>query len=144
MPPCDYGNYPATWPQIRKRILARAENCCEQCGVANYAEGHRRSNGAFVECRFFYSCRRHKEKVIRIVLTVVHLCHDTFCEDETHMRLLCQLHHNQLDAEMRRKHAMATRAGKKTLRDECAGQMVLLFCGGTGFADTKYYADDDE
>ena len=28
--PCNYGNYPEIWPQIRKRILLRAENRCEQ------------------------------------------------------------------------------------------------------------------
>ena len=124
--PCDYGNYPATWPQIRKRILARAGNRCEQCGVDNYAEGYRLRTGELVECKEQNCLRLHKEKMIKVVLTVAHLCHDSFCEDETHMRLLCQLHHNQLDAQMRRGHAAATRTRNKTLRDERAGQMVLL------------------
>ena len=127
--PCDYGNYPITWPHIRKRILARAENRCEQdgCGVLNYAVGHRLHHASFVECQGnkCFPCRA-KEKVTKIVLTVAHLCHDSFCEDETHMRLLCQLHHNRLDTEMRQGHAAETRARKKAQRDESAGQIRLL------------------
>lgn len=38
MMPIDYRKYPANWlSEIRPRILARANNCCEQCGIANYA-----------------------------------------------------------------------------------------------------------
>ncbi|MCW3657580.1 hypothetical protein K6L27_05280 [Burkholderia cenocepacia] len=33
--PENRGRYPANWPEIRARILARAGNCCEQCRVAN-------------------------------------------------------------------------------------------------------------
>ena len=35
--PCNYKNYPPNWfTEIRPRILERAKNCCEQCGVPNY------------------------------------------------------------------------------------------------------------
>jgi hypothetical protein len=46
--PCDMKLYPADWQQIRARILSRAGNRCEQCGVVNHAVGHRKDDGSFV------------------------------------------------------------------------------------------------
>jgi hypothetical protein len=35
--PCDYSRYPANWfTEIRPRILARAGDQCERCGVPNH------------------------------------------------------------------------------------------------------------
>jgi len=33
--------YPTDWPEIRARILRRARNRCEECGVPNHAVGYR-------------------------------------------------------------------------------------------------------
>ena len=38
---CNYKYYPANWhTEIRPRILKRADNKCEICGVENYAVGY--------------------------------------------------------------------------------------------------------
>lgn len=39
--------YPPTWPEIRARILARAGNRCEKCGLPQYAVGYRDEDGRF-------------------------------------------------------------------------------------------------
>jgi 5-methylcytosine-specific restriction endonuclease McrA len=39
--------YPPDWREIRERIIKRANNCCESCGVPNYALGYRDAAGAF-------------------------------------------------------------------------------------------------
>lgn len=39
--------YPKNWQEIRERILARAENKCEKCGLRNHSVGYRDENGHF-------------------------------------------------------------------------------------------------
>lgn len=39
--------YPKDWPAIRRRILDRAKNRCERCGVPNHAVGYREKDGSF-------------------------------------------------------------------------------------------------
>ena len=34
--PIDYKKYPKDWKQIRERILKRANNKCECCGIENH------------------------------------------------------------------------------------------------------------
>ncbi len=47
--PIDYRTYPANWKKkIRPAVLARADHCCERCGVRNYSVDHRNSRGEFV------------------------------------------------------------------------------------------------
>lgn len=52
--PENRSRYPKDWKQIRARILERAHNCCEFCGIPNYTV---RDNGS------------------RVVLTIAHLDH---------------------------------------------------------------------
>ena len=73
--PIDYSRYPPNWKtEIRPRILARANNCCEHCGVSNYTI---------------------KENGSRVVLTIAHLDHDPENWNVTDDRLaaLCQACH---------------------------------------------------
>lgn len=35
--PLNYSEYPADWEQIRERILLRAKNHCEKCGLKNHS-----------------------------------------------------------------------------------------------------------
>lgn len=49
--PCDMSRYPADWPQIRARILDRAQHCCEFCGLPNYAVGYRDDEVGFYRLR---------------------------------------------------------------------------------------------
>ena len=40
--------YPKNWKEIRQKILERANNKCEFCGVENHRWGYRNKNGDFV------------------------------------------------------------------------------------------------
>lgn len=46
--PCDMKRYPKDWKDRRARILARAKNRCEKCGLRNYSVGYRDEEGNFV------------------------------------------------------------------------------------------------
>jgi hypothetical protein len=111
--PCDMSRYPADWKQRRERILARAGNCCEECGVGNSAVGWRdEDTGEFRESSYpkgswsAYTPKELKEAgLFRIVLTIAHTIPDgpLDCPDE-HLKALCQKCHNALDAPMRARH----------------------------------------
>ena len=87
------------WLAIRERILERAENKCEQCGVENYEIVAR------------------SDKEVKIVLTIAHL--DGGLEDHTDENLaaLCQKCHNILDAPSRAVNAAKTRRSKLAVGD---------------------------
>ncbi len=79
--------YPADWQAIRQEVLARAQDRCEACGVANHAWIWRDETGQhhFVDksdCeydgRHWYIDLGHYEgcpKVIQVVLTIAHKDH---------------------------------------------------------------------
>jgi len=112
--------YPADWPEIRARILRRARNRCEECGVPNHAWGWRDGEGAFHQVRkrplieaCLGNCRPPFDvasdggtlHIIEIVLTISHTDHDPGnCADDN-LRALCQQCHNRHD----RKHRDHTR-----------------------------------
>jgi len=84
--------YPKDWKQIRQRILQRANNRCEFCGVENHSIVDR-GNG----------------RMVKIVLTIAHLNHTPEdCRDEN-LRALCQQCHLRYDA----KHHAETRKNNK-------------------------------
>jgi hypothetical protein len=91
--------------EIRPRILARARNKCERCGVANYEVGIRERNGMFRPV----PVRKRRGYEIRIVLTVAHLNHVPGDDRDENLQALCQYHHLRLDAE----HHRETRATRK-------------------------------
>lgn len=123
--PIDYSNYPKNWKtEIRPRILKRAKDCCEFCGVPNYAEGIRSETGLETLEQYIEDCiamtdqsviekygaDHLKLKVIKIVLTIAHLDHDAENHDVTDERLkaLCQRCHLRYDApEKARKRALS-------------------------------------
>jgi hypothetical protein len=138
--PCDMKRYPPTWPAIRERIRQRAGDRCEKCGVPNHAIGYREADGRFVKlANRREDCGMATDtamadgfKVIEIVLTVAHIDPDPMnCADEN-LLLLCQMHHNQLDAPMRAKNAKATRLRKKREAEEAAGVLCLPGVEGAG------------
>jgi 5-methylcytosine-specific restriction endonuclease McrA len=105
--------YPKNWKQIRKSILERANNHCEFCGVENYAEGYRDSEGKFVES---YGMQQEAdaldgEKIIKIVLTIAHLDHNPQNCYPENLRALCQKCHLNYDIE----HHKETRRNSKKL-----------------------------
>lgn len=121
--PCDYKKYPPNWKtEIRPRILERAQNRCEWCGVENEAFGVRLESGDFLPLTPMETEAADLDgmKVIKIVLTIAHV-HDPNpmnCDDDN-LAALCQRCHNRHDAPMRRANAKATRKAK-------TGQMELF------------------
>lgn len=127
--PCDYSKYPPNFrTEIRPRILARAGNKCERCGVPNYAEGYREKDGTFVESTGMQADTDALDgkKIIKIVLTIAHLENPDpmDCRDEN-LAALCQMHHLQLDAKQHGRNAAATRARNKRRAIEAAGQLAI-------------------
>lgn len=110
--PIDYKKYPPNWKtEVRPAILARAKNCCELCGVENYAIGVRNPDGAFVELgddetQHIWAMATGF-RVFKIVLTIAHKCDDTMCSDHDHLLALCQRCHLGLDRPLRKKHRIA-------------------------------------
>lgn len=88
--------YPKNWKQIRARILERAHNRCEFCGVENHTMRLNEKTG----------------KEARIVLTIAHLDHTPENSDPENLRALCQRCHNLYDA----KHRAETRKANKQLK----------------------------
>ena len=106
--------YPQNWKRIREKILQRAKNKCEFCGVENYAIGYRDENGKFIETVGIGeqdAAFLDKEKLIKIVLTIAHLHHNPLNNDENNLRALCQRCHLRYDLE----HHKETRKKNKKL-----------------------------
>ena len=103
--PIDYRQYPAHWKAIRARILARAGNHCEGCGVENhvygYYDGERFCRLGFEPTQEWDALALDGYKTFRIVLTIAHLDHDKENQDVTDDRLaaLCQACHLGHDRE---------------------------------------------
>ncbi len=120
--------YPANWPEIRARILARANHRCERCGVGNYwwcyGKGEDRIVVGYDERARHWplidkNVTAHEIKhSVRIVLTIAHI-HDpdpSNCSDDN-LQALCQACHNALDAPMRASNAARTRHARKAIGD---------------------------
>lgn len=111
--PFDKSKYPPNWSDvIRPRILQRDNYKCVHCGLAHRARGYRDTRGRFVECDEFMEDWAIKagKRVHTIFLSVAHLCHDTMCEDDAHMRSLCQkchLHYDRPTNVMKRRRRRA-------------------------------------
>lgn len=115
--PCDYSKYPPDWKtKIVPRILERADNKCEICGIRNYSTVFagkiytRQKNGRYSWRTIWVSDNgdwiRNKHllsmhKFITVVLTVAHLDHDETNHDVEDDRLMamCQLCHLNYDAK---------------------------------------------
>lgn len=120
--------YPPEWPQIRRRILARAGYCCEVCGLFDRAWGWRDGAGEFhqvgkstliaakqrrggprVKPPFELRVGRMTVRVIEIVLTIAHLDHrPENCADEN-LRAMCQRCHLHYDLPHHKTTAYMTR-----------------------------------
>ena len=125
MPPIDYKKYAPNWKyEIRPAILLRANNCCEVCGVANYAYGYRDDDGKFYDYKFIEdelelrgndmfdnvlsSCfdkKGNPTKGIKIVLTIAHLDHDEHNHNVSLDRLkaMCQRCHLRYDVDEKKR-----------------------------------------
>lgn len=103
--PIDYKEYPANWKtKIRPAVIARANNCCEECGVKNHSLIWRSGKG-INDWQYWPEGMESEvwtldgRKSTMIVLTVAHLDHDKLNHDVKLERLkaLCQRCHLRLD-----------------------------------------------
>lgn len=91
----NYTEYPKDWEEIRKRILIRANNCCE-------------GSPAYPNCRAANHAPHPITKSI-VFLTIAHLDHDHTNENITDERLkaLCQrchLHYDRMRHNYKKKY----------------------------------------
>jgi len=96
--PCNYKEYPKDWKQIRKRILLRADNKCEFCGVPNHAFIYRYGKDKWdfmPEGREADAMALDGFKFTKIVLTIAHLDHDKSNHgvSDDRLKALCQKCH---------------------------------------------------
>lgn len=106
--PWNKHRYPADWKEIRARIIARANNCCE--GSPEYRDC-RAKNG-----------EPHPVTMSKVVLTIAHLDHvPENCSDDN-LRAWCQRCHLNYD----RKNHIANREKFRQYRAEQAGQEKLF------------------
>lgn len=112
--------YPKNWKEIREKVLKRAKNRCEFCGVKNHAVGYRDWDGVFhyyeekdKKDEEMYGVIYHSHPYIKIVLTIAHLDHTPENCDLSNLRALCQKCHNKYDAKHRAQTRRATRESKK-------------------------------
>lgn len=102
--PENKNRYPENWPEIRERILKRAKDCCENCGLPNYS---------WVNSSTREMCLSDEENAIRVILTIAHLDHTPENCEEDNLKALCQKCHNNYDI----KHRKQTRRNSK-LKDQ--------------------------
>lgn len=124
--PINYKNYHPEWKtKIRPDILKRANNCCESCGIENYAVGYRDSNGKWYYWAAIEDLLENQgidlfdnelknnvvrglvKKATQIILTIAHLDHDIRNNDYSNLKALCQrchLNHDKKDNWNRRKY----------------------------------------
>jgi len=108
-------HYPDDWPEIRQRILSRADHRCECVGECGYdhsrldadarcIERDKRSAGTFGRSGEDPWVRNKRTQV---VLTVAHLDHDASAGDhsDSNLKALCQACHLRYDGWSRRRTA---------------------------------------
>lgn len=121
--PIDYSKYPANWKsEIAPRILKRANNACEACGLENKKTvwsvplwvkevGRYKRRQIWVEslsdAQRLSVISTGKPKTVKVVLTVAHLDHD----EENHkvkderLKAMCQWCHLNYDAKEKYRRA---------------------------------------
>ena len=116
--------YPANWKEISLRIRERSGQKCEFCGVANGAIGARDKYGDWHDENAIHhmnsDCGRELfgefPDMIRIVLTVAHMDHNTANNEDGNLKALCQKCHLSCDAKYHAANAAKTRARKRIER----------------------------
>ncbi len=112
--PENRSRYPKEWPEIRAKIIERAENRCEcigECGLHCHTHGPQRCTE-----RNGYPAKWAKGLV---VLTVAHLNHmPEDCRDEN-LKAMCQRCHLRYDGPHHTR-------SRRTNRDRETGQLGLL------------------
>lgn len=113
--PIDYKKYPPNWlKEIRPRIMARANDKCEVCGLEHkqvvYAIKLKiNDNGNYKLKTIWFRVKEDAEredllnnlKEVKVILTIAHLDHDELNHDVKDERLMamCQICHLRYDAK---------------------------------------------
>lgn len=108
--PCNYKEYPKDWKQIRERILLRANNKCEKCGLKNHIIISKKDRKEVVnfdwhryaqlsKAEYSPSQILKKMNCTKVVLTIAHLDNDHRNKNVANERLLalCQQCHLRMD-----------------------------------------------
>lgn len=137
--PISYKNYPSNWKtEIRPAILKREGNCCKFCGVPNKSWICRGTwgdavvwqnddgqifdaiNGKYLGSAYvgdvWTSDDPKKQILTKVVLTIMHLDHDTTNNDYSNLAAGCQRCHLTHDKDLHQKNAKETRTKKKKLQ----------------------------
>ena len=115
--------YPKNWDEISARIKERDGNACKFCKVPNYSIGYRQKDGQFIHIEQSHQgdidameAIQDGYKIIKIVLTVMHLDHNPENCDDNNLASGCQRCHNKYDAPHRAKTRKRNKyTGMKTL-----------------------------
>ena len=103
--------YVSHWKELSRSIREdRAQFQCEcegECGLHRTHPGSRRC-----EERHMQPAKWAKGKV---VLTTAHLCHDSTCGDETHLKAMCNRCHLRYDVRQHMQNAYRTRRSGKAI-----------------------------
>jgi len=114
--PIDYSKYPANWlSEIRPRIMKRANNECEICGLKHLSFAYSitlvvRQGNKYKQRNIWFANERdavresaefNPPKKVKVVLTIAHLDHDeTNMEvSDDRLKALCQICHLRYDAK---------------------------------------------
>lgn len=113
--PIDLNRYPPNWKkEIVPRILTRANNCCEKCGLKNYQTVYSiklwvKENGHYKYKTLWFSSENDAKredyyenlKPVKVVLTISHLDHDetNWEVQDDRLQSNCQLCHLRYDAK---------------------------------------------
>ena len=134
--PCDYSQYPPNWKsEIRPAILERCGHKCFFCGVKNYTYGYRDIGGVFFEAdkiieafendgydyfenelKNCFNKKGEPTEPIKIILTIMHLDHDTDNNEYNNLAAGCQKCHLNYDKYYHRENSKKTRNKKKKLQ----------------------------
>lgn len=121
--PIDYKKYPANWlTEIRPRIMKRADNKCEKCGVEHLSIIYsiklavRTLSGQYKKRSIWFKDKldalREDEfktiKEVKVVLTIAHLDHDANNHEveDDRLRAYCQSCHLRYDAKEKYKRRL--------------------------------------
>jgi len=119
--PIDYKRYPPDWKEIRERILIRAKNRCEICGLKNKSTVwsviyYIRHSGVYSYRTIWFSkksdakreCLENEIKARKVILTISHLDHDETNHDvkDDRLKALCQVCHLRYDAVEKNRRIM--------------------------------------
>lgn len=111
--PIDYSKYPKDWlTTIRPRILERAKNKCECCGLVNGSNVHSFKESGNTIWRYLNTPNewydKGQPKMVKVVLTIAHLDHDETNHDvkDERLKAMCQLCHLRYDSEEKKRRKL--------------------------------------